>query len=316
MTAWRDPPTPRKNQPTQPLPPRPAEPLHRFQPVAINRPTTPVRRRSACTCGCAPLIVIALVLLAAYFLTPGTSRLLLLGIDRTPEGTDMGRSDTMILMSISPLKPDVHMLSIPRDLWVTIPGVGENRINTAHYFAEIAEPGSGPEAAANTVESNFGVPVDYTLRIRFNGFKDVVTAMGGVNLNLPKPMAGYPEGKVHLDGDQALAFVRDRKGTDDFFRMEHTQFLVISAAKQMINPLMWVRIPVVAAAMFRVVDTNIPVYLWPRLGLAVIRAVPGGLDNRTLDRSMVNPFTTDGGAQVLGPNWDAINPMLKEMFGY
>jgi LCP family protein required for cell wall assembly len=208
------------------------------------------------------------------------------------------------------------MLSIPRDLWVNIPGVGENRINTAHYFAEIAEPGTGPAAAAETVEKNFGVPVDYTLRIRFDGFKDIVQAMGGVNLDLPKPMAGYEAGKVHLDGDQALAFVRDRKGTDDFFRMEHTQFLVIGAAKQLLNPLSWVRIPVVAAAVFRVVDTNIPVYLWPRLGLAVLRAAPGGLDNRTLDRSMVTGFTTDGGAQVLAPNWDAINPLLMEMFGY
>jgi anionic cell wall polymer biosynthesis LytR-Cps2A-Psr (LCP) family protein len=152
--------------------------------------------------------------------------------------------------------------------------------------------------------------------VRFDGFKDVVKAMGGVTLNLPEPMAGYEAGKVHLDGDQALAFVRDRKGTDDFFRMQHTQFLVLGAAKQMLNPLNWIRIPGVVAAMFRVVDTDIPTYLWPRLVLAVARAVPAGLDSRTLDRSMVNPFTTSEGAQVLGPNWDAINPVLLEMFGY
>lgn len=314
--VWRDPPNPRKIPiPAQP-PARTGEPLQHFQPVPINRPEKKSSRRSACTCGCAPLVVIVVVLLAAYFLTPGTTRLLLLGIDRAPEGTDLGRSDTMILMAISPLKPDVRMLSIPRDLWVNLPGGGQNRINTAHYFAEIAEPGSGPAAAAQTVEENFGVPVDYTLRIRFGGFKDVVNAMGGVTLNLEKPMAGYPAGKVRLDGDQALAFVRDRKGTDDFFRMEHTQLLVISAARQLLNPLNWIRLPAVGAAILQTVDTTVPVYLWPRLAVAVLRAAPGGLDNRTIDRSMVNPFTTDQGAQVLAPNWDAINPVLMEMFGY
>jgi polyisoprenyl-teichoic acid--peptidoglycan teichoic acid transferase len=314
--TWRDPPSPPKSSPAQPGYSRASDPLQHFQAVPINRPTQKNRRR-ACTCGCFPLLAIAVVLLAAYFLTPGTVRLLLLGIDRAPEGTALGRSDTMILISISPLKPDVHMLSIPRDLWVSIPGVGENRINTAHYFAEIAEEGSGPQAAAETVQENFGVPVEYTLRVRFDGFKAVVTAMGGVNLDLPEPMAGYPAGKVSLDGDQALAFVRDRKGTDDFFRMDHTRFLVLGAAKHLMNPINWWRVPAVGAAVLQVVDTDIPVILWPRLGLAVGRAVLGGsLDARSLDRSMVLPFTTSDGAQVLGPNWDVINPVLMEMFGF
>jgi len=65
---------------------------------------------------------------------------------------------------------------------------------------------------------------------------------------------------------------------------------------------------------FQSVDTNIPAYLWPRLGLAVLRAGPDGIDNRTITREMVNPWTTDLGANVLLPNWDAINPVLMEMF--
>jgi hypothetical protein len=62
-------------------------------------------------------------------------------------------------------------------------------------------------------------------------------------------------------------------------------------------------------------DTNLPVFLWPRLGLAVLRAGPDGIDSRTINREMVYPWTTNEGANVLLPNWDAINPVLLEMFG-
>jgi hypothetical protein len=56
-------------------------------------------------------------------------------------------------------------------------------------------------------------------------------------------------------------------------------------------------------------------YLWPRLGLAVLRAGPDGIDNRTITRDMITPWTTNQGANVLLPNWDAINPVLMELFG-
>ena len=63
--------------------------------------------------------------------------------------------DTIILTTFNPWKPNVGMLSIPRDLWVNIPGVGENRINTAHFFAEANDPGSGPSATMDTIEAEF-----------------------------------------------------------------------------------------------------------------------------------------------------------------
>ena len=91
--------------------------------------------------------------LAVYFFFPLRSNVLPLGADRTEGSEAYGRTDTMILSTIVPLKPYVGMLSIPRDLWVPIPGHGENRINTAHFFAELKEekPGSGPQAALAVV---------------------------------------------------------------------------------------------------------------------------------------------------------------------
>jgi polyisoprenyl-teichoic acid--peptidoglycan teichoic acid transferase len=279
----------------------------------------PRRRSYGCTsCGCLPfwgLLLALIFLLAAYFFVPLRTNVLLLGIDYTPPENAVGRSDTIILGTIIPLKPYVGLLSIPRDLWVNVPGYGENRINTAHFFAEANQPGSGPYATMQTIHQNFGVDVGYYVRVKFEGFRDVINAMGGVDLNLPEPMAGYPAGPVHLNGNKALAFARQRIGSDDFFRMEHGQLVMKAALKEMLNPLKWVRLPAVLLAAGRVFDTNLPWWQWPRLILALLRAGPNGMDSRIINRDMVTSFTTDQGAMVLLPDWSKINPVLKDMFG-
>ncbi len=293
---------------------RPVDPNEHYQPIPLARR----KKKSAFRLGCGLLSlptlgVVGLLLL--YFLAPLRTNILILGIDRAPDGSALGRSDTNILLSINPLRPDVRMLSIPRDLWVNIPGVGENRINTAHFFAEIEQPGSGPRATLETIRVNFGLDVPYYVRLRFDSVQPIVEAMGGITLELDQPTAGYPAGRHTLNGEQALAFARNRSGTDDFYRMAQGQLLFKAAFRQMLNPASWNRLPAVAAAALESVDTNLPVWLWPRLGLALLRAGPDGIDNRTLDREMVTPFTTSGGANVLLPNWERINPLLQEMFG-
>lgn len=283
------------------------------------RPPTQLRRtRRSCWSGCILLFMVVgcLGLIGAvYAMAPIRTNVLLLGIDRAEDGSALGRSDTIILMTVVPPKPYVGMLSIPRDLWVTVPGVGENRVNSAHFFAESQAAGRGPYAAMETVRQNFGVDVDYFVRIRFEGLQVIVEAMGGLEVQLDRPMSGYDAGIHQMSGDQALAFVRDREGTDDFFRMERGQLFLKSMMRQAINPLSWPRLPGVFVATVDSVDTNIPLWHMPRILLAVLRAGPDGIDNRVITRDMVFPFTTGGGAQVLGPNWDRINPLLLEMFG-
>jgi LCP family protein required for cell wall assembly len=260
------------------------------------------------------LLGIVLVAGLVYLLAPLRTNLLVLGIDRVPDGSAVGRSDTIILVSVVPLQPEVRMLSIPRDLWVNVPGVGENRINTAHFFAEANEAGSGPAAAVETVEQNFGVSVPYYVRVQFEGFMRVVDALGGVTVNLPEATATLPAGQHHLNSEQALAYVRDRQGADDFFRMAHGQTLIRAVIRQILSPASWERLPAVATVARESIETNLPIWQWPRLGLAVLRA-GDGIDSRTITRDLVTPFTTSGGASVLLPNWDRINPLVSEMFG-
>lgn len=289
---------------------QPTRRMDRMQPVRA----LPPRRRSGIT-GCCwlPLSLFALILL--YFFAPLRTNILLLGTDDSPERGSVGRTDTIILATVVPLKPYVGMLSIPRDLWVNVPGVGEQRINTAYFFAEANAQGTGSRAALQTIHDNFGVPVRYYAVIHMFGFTPVVDALGGVDINLESPIGGFPAGIHHLNGEDALNFVRERSSSDDFGRMVHTQILLSAMFKKVINPSYWLSLPQFVYSFAQVIDTNIPLWQWPRLLFALLRAFVFGIDTQTITRDMVSPFQTSQGAQVLAPNWEAINPLLKRMFG-
>jgi LCP family protein required for cell wall assembly len=285
-----------------------------------DRPQTSQRQRGVkkvFRIGCLTFlgIVVAILFVSlVYLLVPFRTNLLVLGIDRVPEGSSLGRSDTNILVTVKPLSPYIGVLSIPRDLWVTIPGVGENRINTAHFFAEGQLPGSGPAAAMETIQVNFGVPVKYFVRIKFDGIVGIVDALGGIDIELDSPMAGLPSGNHHLSGEQSLVFVRDRQGSDDFFRMQQGQFIIGEIIEQLAKPGTWLRIPAVAAAVNDSIDTNLPFWVWPRLAFALLRAGPGGIDYHIINRDYVSSSTTSEGAQVLIPEWLLISPLVNEIF--
>jgi LCP family protein required for cell wall assembly len=243
------------------------------------------------------------------------TNILLLGTDDSPERGSLGRTDTIILTTVVPLKPYVGMLSIPRDLWVSVPNVGEQRINTAYFFAEANQPGSGPQAAVQTIRDNFGVHVRYYAVIHMLGLTSVVDTLGGVDINLDSPVGELPAGLHHLNGSDALAFVRERSSSDDFSRMLRTQILLAAVLKKLSHPSTWLSLPSFVVALNQVVDTNIPLWQWPRLLFALLRAFLVGIHSQTITREMVTPFQTSQGAQVLAPNWDAINPLLLQMFG-
>ena len=279
-----------------------------------TKPERAFRAAFGCSLGVLLALCAGLALLSIAMLFTRVN-VLVLGIDRVEPGTALGRSDTMILATFAPLKPYVGTLSIPRDLWVTIPGVGENRINTAHFFAEAEKAGSGPAAALETCRQLFGVDIRYFVRFRFEGVVDIVEALGGIDLVLEKPMAGYPAGRHSLNGQQALAFVRSRAGADDFFRMEQGQVFLRSVLAELFDPRNLPRFPRVWVTLRQTVESNIPPWALPAIGTALLRAGPAGIDGRTIPRQFTTPITTQGGAAVLLPNWDLILPLVEEMFG-
>ena len=290
------------------------QPTRRMDHFQSVRPLPPRRSSRFAGCCCSwPLLLLAISLL--YFFAPFRTNILLLGTDDSPERGTVGRTDTIILATVVPLKPYVGMLSIPRDLWVMVPGVGEQRINTAYFFAEANESGSGSQAALQTIRDNFGVPVRYYAIIHMAGLTSMVDALGGVDIRLDSPVGGYPAGVHHLNGEEALHFVRERNSSDDFGRMGRAQILIAGIFRKAMDPSRWMSLPQFIYSLQGVIDTNIPLWQWPRLLFALIRAFVSGMDSQTITREMVVPFQTSEGAQVLAPNWEAINPLLRRMFG-
>src|SRR5262249_8589688 len=132
----------------------------------------------------------------------GTRRLtmLLLGIDRRTN--EPSRSDTMILVNIDPVAKTANMIAIPRDLRVIIPGYGSHKVNAASAFAEVdGLKGGGPGLVIQTIETNFGVHIDYFAEVDFAGFVKIVDTLGGVTIDVPYPIKddAYP-----ADGDNYM----------------------------------------------------------------------------------------------------------------
>ncbi len=285
---------------------QPTRPLDHLQTMRTRPVRRPRRRR---------FWLLTLAALLLYFFAPVRANILLLGTDDSSARGIVGRTDTIILATIVPTIPYVGLLSIPRDLWVTIPGVGEQRINTAYFFAEANENGSGGNAASETVRANFGIPVHSYAVVHMLGLVSAVDALGGVEVHLQTPLGGFPAGAHFLNGDQALAFVRERQSGDDFSRMQRTQILITALFRKGLTPSAWSSLPRFIVFLSEVIETDIPIWDWPRLLFALLRSFVFGIDSRSITREMVVPFTTSGGAQVLAPNWAAIDPVLEEMFG-
>ena len=174
----------------------------------------------------------------------GVTNILLIGNDSRENGED-GRSDAMILLSISEKTRTVQMISFLRDMYVEIPGHDGNRLNAAYAYG-------GPELLMETVRENFQIPVSRYVLVNFEAFANLVDAVGGVDLELTSEevehvngylveynqLTGRPEGTdyldtsrsglIHLNGPQALAYTRNRYIGTDFGRTER-QRKVLSA---------------------------------------------------------------------------------------
>ena len=169
--------------------------------------------------------------------------ILLLGVDDRQDGV-IPRSDTMIIVSIDPVAKTVGMVSVPRDLLVTIPGHGDDKINAAYpYGSEQAI--TGPGLAKATVEYNFHIKINYYAEVNFTGFQAIVNTLGGVTLDVAAPIKDdeYPgeknnytrvlfhTGLQHMDGKTALQYARTRHDDNDFARGDRQQ-QVLRALRQ------------------------------------------------------------------------------------
>lgn len=256
--------------------------------------------------------------------------LLLLGTDRREDEPGPSRSDTIMLAMFNPETRHVSLLSIPRDLWVTIPGHGEGRINTAFFRGQAYDvPAGGPGLAALTVEYNFGVPVDYWATVDFAGFRRIVDAIGGVTVEVPYDITDtdypddrngtmtvhFPAGTQHMDGEKALQYARTRHSDSDFDRARRQQQLVKVALDKALSPQVLPKLPRLAEALASAIGTNADPQLVLALAGFVSQVEELTLDARVVDWGLAQDYVTASGAYVLLPDWPGIHALVGEMFG-
>jgi LCP family protein required for cell wall assembly len=256
------------------------------------------------------------------------TNVLILGLDRRPGEGYVVRSDTIVLTTVYPPDARIGLLSIPRDLYVDIPNQGPDRINTAHFWGENDAEGNGPRLAMQTVALNFGVAVDHYVRVDFAGFRAVVDAVGGIDVDVEMaivddayPTADYgtmrieiPAGPQRMDGETALRYARTRHGSSDFDRAQRQQKVLVALAHRLLEPEVWPRLPAFYLAVMNNVDTDLTGKDLVLMAPTLYRAGPDGIEHHVVDHEMTQPWTTPSGGAVLLPRWEAIHPLVQKLF--
>jgi LCP family protein required for cell wall assembly len=251
------------------------------------------------------------------FPTPkGTVNILVLGSDTRP-GFYGSRTDTIMIISLDRSGGHVRMISIPRDLYVYIPGWKVNRINTADYHG-------GPELVAMTILYNLGIEIHYWVRVSFNGFITAVNTLGGLDINVPETIydecdevpVQYDQGMNHMDGYTALCYARVRKSSDDFARIKRQQQVVKAVFDKVLSIGGISKVPQLYSQFGDLLESNMELGdILPLVPLATsIATDPSKIEGYSLDRTMVTPFRTSSGAAVLLPNREAIQTTLASIF--
>lgn len=269
------------------------------------------------------LLVVAIGLVAAALLiTPPRMSVLIMGSDARPDELargEVGRTDTMMLVVADRAAPRLSMVSVPRDLWVAIPGYGEERINAAYELG-----GSG--TAKQTISNVTGQRVDRAAVVGLQGVRDIVDAAGGVDITVaqriyddqyPTDDYGYqvvdiPAGRQHMDGETALKYARTRHQDNDFGRTARQQQVIAAVRTAMLNPINWPRTPAVLAAVTTSIRTDLTPLDAIALGAAALRA--GEPDRLVIDTELVRPVTGQDGAYLLEPRPD-LKPAVMRFLG-
>lgn len=258
---------------------------------------------------------------------------LMMGMDRRPN--EMGgsiRTDTMMLVSLDPSTQKVGILSIPRDLFVDVPGYGLLRINSAFGLGELEAPGGGARLAMQTVQYNLGIRVNDYVMIDFNAFIRLIDLIDGVDVNVPQAIydAEYPDmnygydpfsigaGWQHLDGATALKYARSRHSSDDIDRAKRQQ-QVLYAVRDKITaldmiPKLAVQAPALWAELDEGLDTGLSMDQVLELAWYVKDIDAANFTNGVLDWQYVTPVNWEG-QSVLVPNRERIGELMMQVFG-
>jgi LCP family protein required for cell wall assembly len=258
--------------------------------------------------------------------------ILVMGIDRRPGEPFISRTDSMMIFSIDPQSDSAAILSIPRDLYIVIPGRGRDRINTAFVYGSAGgNPAGGASLAMQTVEYNLGVQIDHYILVDFSAVTRGVDALGGIDVNVPYEIYDetFPDmnygfdpfyvaaGMQHFDGITALKYARTRHQDTDFHRASRQQQVVL-AVRNKVASMGFAELLRQAPVLYQQLNNGIrtDLSLDEIIQLATAAAsIPGdSIQNIVLDQNYVTSYRTPKGASVLVPINEEIAPLIQELF--
>jgi LCP family protein required for cell wall assembly len=297
---------------------------YRPAPQAVRMP----HRRQRRTFGCllAALIAFAAILATCSFsmliyviFPPAPLDLLVLGLDARPGEGNATRTDSIIVVGIQPRQLKTSLLSIPRDVFITTPGYGSQRINTINVLGEMEQAGRGPHLLSSAIEASFGIRTDRYLRLNFDTFRELIDAIGGVTIDVPYGIVDnafptstggtmsvrFEPGPQHMDGERALIYARTRHQDDDYRRAERQQQVVSAVGRKMLLPLYW---PPALAVITARVDTDLNIFDMVTMIPPLIFSA-GNYDQLVLNREYLIP-----GSGGVVPNYNAIAPWIESRF--
>lgn len=263
--------------------------------------------------------------------TNETINFLLIGSDKRPGSSY--RTDTMVIAIVWPNEGQVSLISLPRDLWIFIPTVGMQRINTAYQSGEIyGYAGGGAGLLQDTISYNLGIRIDHTAMVEFDGFRRIVDTLGGVDLPVACSYTDWrlidpsydPEnennwwlytvgpGQIHMDGDLALWYARSRSKSNDFDRGRRQQEVLRAIFQKALQTNTFSKIPQLYNDFSSTIVTDLG--LGDMLNLAPYAAnfTNANIRGYYIRPPYVSSWITPGGASVLLPNDDALKQMLIE----
>jgi polyisoprenyl-teichoic acid--peptidoglycan teichoic acid transferase len=318
-------PTPQQILPTETASPTPVPPIDPTATVDVSQlfPTLaapPVAESVAVTPTALPQLI-----------SNETINFLLIGSDKRPGSSY--RTDTLVIAIVWPKEGQVSLISIPRDLWIYIPTVGMQRINTAYQSGEISGyTGGGPGLLKDTIAYNLGIRIDHTAMVEFDGFRRIVDTLGGIEVPIACAYTDWrlidpsydPEnadnwwlytvgpGQVHMDGDLALWYARSRSKSSDFDRGRRQQETLRAIFAKALQTGTFGKIPQLYNDFSSTIATDLGLGDLLLMAPYAVNFTNANIRGYYIRPPYVSAWTTPGGAAVLLPNETDLAQLMAE----
>lgn len=261
--------------------------------------------------------------------------ILLLGSDRR-SGRSF-RTDTILILSVHPTARAAALISIPRDLYVYLPGFNMQRINAALTLGnEFGYPGGGRAMLSDAILYNLGIQTHYYAQVEMDGFRAIVDRLDGIDVHVACSYTDWrlespeldpqreenwelftvPVGVVHMDGDYALWYARSRAHSSDFDRARRQQEVLRALHRQALRLDLIPQIPKLYNEMIQSVNTDVGLAEALQLAPLAARIDPSRIRSRFIGRDQVNSWRTPTGGQVVLPRPDRVQALIREALDF